>query len=62
MTYTRAQSFLKYGHNAAPLKRGEVAAIAKAVKEYKLRDDININNRKKRRKASQWRKAKEAKL
>lgn len=50
MTFTRAQNFLKHGHNAAPLKRGEVGAIAKAVKEYKLRDDITINNRKKRRK------------
>jgi len=49
MTFTRAQNFLKHGHNAAPLKRGEVGAIAKAVKEYKLRDDITINNRKKRR-------------
>jgi hypothetical protein len=49
MTFTRAQSFLKHGHNAAPLKRGEVAEIAKAVKKYKLRDDITVNNRKNRR-------------
>ena len=50
MTYTRAQNFLKHGHNATPLKRGEVGEIARAVKKYKLKNDININNRKKRRK------------
>lgn len=49
MTFTRAQNFLKHGHNAAPLKRGEVAAIAKAVKGYKLKNNITINNRKNRR-------------
>jgi hypothetical protein len=51
MTYTNAQNALKKGLNAAPLKRGDVAEIARAAKAYKLKNDVTINNRKKMRKA-----------
>lgn len=50
MTYTRAQKAMKHGVSAAPLKRSEVGEIARAVKSYKLKNDITINNRRQRRK------------
>jgi hypothetical protein len=50
MTYTRAQKAMKHGVSAAPLKRSEVGDIARAVKSYKLKNDITINNRRQRRK------------
>ena len=49
MTYTRVQNVLKRGVNAAPLKRSEVGEIARAVKAYKLKNDITIHNRRQRK-------------
>lgn len=49
MAYTRVQNVFKRGIGAAPLKRSEVGEIAKAVKAYKLKNDITINNRRRRR-------------
>lgn len=49
MTYTRVQNVFKRGIGAAPLKRSEVGEIARAVKAYKLKNDITINNRRQRK-------------
>jgi len=50
MTYTRVQNVFKRGIGAAPLKRSEVGEIARAVKAYKLKNDITFQNRRQRRK------------
>ena len=50
MTYTRVQNVFKKGIGAAPLKRGEAGEIARAVKAYKIKDDITIYSRRQRRK------------
>jgi hypothetical protein len=49
MTYTRVQNVFKRGIGAAPLKRSEVGEIARAVKAYKIKDDITIYSRRQRR-------------
>lgn len=50
MTYTRVQNVFKKGIGFAPIKRSEVGEIARAVKAYKLKNDITFQNRKQRRK------------
>lgn len=50
MTYTRIQNVFKKGVGAAPLKRNEAGEIARAVKAYKIKDDITIYSRRQRRK------------
>jgi hypothetical protein len=49
MTYTRVQNVFKRGIGAAPLKRSEAGEIARAVKAYKIKDDITIYSRRQRR-------------
>ena len=49
MTYTRIQNVFKKGVGAAPLKRNEAGEIARAVKAYKIKDDITIYSRRQRR-------------
>lgn len=50
MTYTRVQNVFKKGIGFAPIKRSEVGEIARAVKAYKIKDDITIYSRRQRRK------------
>jgi hypothetical protein len=49
MTYTRIQNVFKKGVGAAPLKRSEAGEIARAVKAYKIKDNITIYSRRQRR-------------
>lgn len=49
MKYTGIHKILGRGIDAAPLKRNEVAEITRAVKAYKLNNQMTIRNRKQRR-------------
>ena len=47
--YTGIYKILGRGIDAAPLTRNEVAEITRAVKAYKLKNNVTITNRKQRR-------------
>ena len=49
MKFIGVHKILGRGVDAAPLKRNEVAEITRAVKAYKLKDDVTITKRKQRR-------------
>jgi hypothetical protein len=51
MKHSGVYKMLGRGVDSAPLKRNEVAEITKAVKAYKLNNEMTIRNRKQRSKS-----------
>lgn len=49
MKFIGVYKIIGRGIESAPLKRNEVAEITRAVKAYKLKNNITITNRKQRR-------------
>jgi hypothetical protein len=49
MKHSGVYKIIGRGIESAPLKRNEVAEITRAVKAYKLKNNVTITNRKQRR-------------